>query len=337
MPPPHPAPEPGKWLFHRDVLGWLSRPNLRRQLPVGFRLFAAYAWGITVVTRRRVVAGGPQLFRLASSLHGARGRLHPLNLPSARVWLHLADPRFLNVVRSLLNSSKTTPLGDLQLTPGDTFVDIGANHGEFAIRASRLVGPGGRVIAVEAQPILAEAVRRTLSDNAFSPFTMHAVAVGNRNDRIDLHIPLTSSGAAGIYENYSATAKHYTLSVPLRRFDDLIADSALPGVVTVKLDIEGSEPEFLRGARDFIIRYRPRILMEINPRSLTAAGTSEDDLKAILLELGYSSFTKPGDALSHPTAKLGFDVQQNIILVPDQPRNASVPDLVSRTPDHPTQ
>ncbi|MDQ3078240.1 MAG: hypothetical protein M3Q83_05285, partial [Pseudomonadota bacterium] len=35
------------------------------------------------------------------------------------------------------------------LKPGDTFVDAGANIGIFSVLAARLVGPSGRVVAVE--------------------------------------------------------------------------------------------------------------------------------------------------------------------------------------------
>ena len=35
------------------------------------------------------------------------------------------------------------------LLPGKTFVDVGANSGIYALAASRIVGPSGRVIAFE--------------------------------------------------------------------------------------------------------------------------------------------------------------------------------------------
>ncbi len=310
------TPKPGRWLFQRDVLGWLSRRNLRRQLPPAYRMFAAYAWLVTAITRQPYVIGGPGVFRFASWIHKTRGRLHPLDLPTGRIWLHLADPRIINVVRSLLNPADSDHPGGAELAPGDTFIDIGANHGEFTLTASRLVGPSGLVVAVEAQPLLAEAVRRTLSDNSFSPFALHAAAVGDHNGQIDLHIPLTSSGGAGVFEAYSANGGHYTVSVPLRRFDDLISGSVLPGRVTVKLDIEGSEPNFLRGARQFILRHRPRIVMEINPRSLRASGTVENDLKAILHELGYTSYAEAGNPSIRSVSELALDAQRNITLIP---------------------
>lgn len=40
-------------------------------------------------------------------------------------------------------------LANLRLQPGETFVDIGAGPGYFALPAARMVGPGGRVYAVD--------------------------------------------------------------------------------------------------------------------------------------------------------------------------------------------
>jgi hypothetical protein len=36
--------------------------------------------------------------------------------------------------------------------PGDTVIDVGANIGVLSLLASRLVGPSGRVLAIEAHP-----------------------------------------------------------------------------------------------------------------------------------------------------------------------------------------
>jgi len=46
------------------------------------------------------------------------------------------------------------------LRPGQMFVDVGANVGYFTLLGAKLVGPQGRVVAVEAHPGLAELLRR---------------------------------------------------------------------------------------------------------------------------------------------------------------------------------
>ena len=43
-------------------------------------------------------------------------------------------------------------MGRGQAAPGDGFVDVGANVGYYALLASELVGPEGRVVAIEPLP-----------------------------------------------------------------------------------------------------------------------------------------------------------------------------------------
>ncbi|MFI6803884.1 hypothetical protein ACIBO6_02520 [Streptomyces luteogriseus] len=48
-----------------------------------------------------------------------------------------------------------------RLAPGDTVVDAGAHTGYFTVLASRLVGPAGRVVAIESSPVFHRALTRT--------------------------------------------------------------------------------------------------------------------------------------------------------------------------------
>lgn len=312
-------PPGNHWIFHRPIVGWLARPELRRQLPWPCRAFAVYAWLASRVSSTSSIPGGPSVHRLAMRLLPASAKAHPIDLGDGRrVWLNLADPRSLNVVRVLL---WTTPPPSLatRLAPGDTFVDIGANHGEFSLAAARLVGPEGFIIAVEAQPDLARALALTLEHALPGRHSLHAVAVGEENGEIDLHVPRSNSGEAGVLATFSATSSHRTVRVPLRSFDSLPIPSTLPGRVFVKLDIEGSEPAFLRGSRAFFLRHRPRLMMEINPRSLQAAAIDPPRLISLLRELGYDAFEQNDTPHPMPIESLSFDSQRDIYLSPPSP------------------
>jgi len=54
-------------------------------------------------------------------------------------------------------------LGAFAIRPGDTVVDYGCGIGGYLEAASRLVGPGGRVYAVDVQPLAIEAVRKKIA------------------------------------------------------------------------------------------------------------------------------------------------------------------------------
>ena len=158
------------------------------------------------------------------------------------------------------------------LFEGDTFLDVGANHGSFAIVASKLVGVNGFVLAVEPQPRLAKALEKSLTANALCKFQIHNLAVGDTDGEIELLVPLGTSGSAGVFPEHSATHQYNAIKVPLRRFDQLVDWRKFTGKVLLKLDIEGSECAFLSGARQMITSLKPTLIFEVHPTSLKAAG-----------------------------------------------------------------
>ena len=264
---------------------WLGDGALVSQLPRSYRMFARYC---------SALPGGPvgaeSLLRFIIWLRrtvrtGSAARLDIQGMP---VFVDLSDPRFIAIPSEL-----TVGLPRILqrfLRPGDTFVDVGANHGTFAITAAQLVGPDGLVVAIEPQARLADFIRRSLELYG-ARFIVHNVACGDATGTARLYVPRATSGSGGLASpSHSAVSRHQATTVPLVRLDDLLPPERLPGRVFLKLDVEGSEPGCLAGARDFLGSARPAILIEINPKALEAAGSSPAALTARLRESGYDRY-----------------------------------------------
>ena len=61
------------------------------------------------------------------------------------------------------------------LPRGGTLVDVGANVGFFTLLGARLVGPDGRVAALEPAPVSAAAIRRNAARNCFGHVEVVAI------------------------------------------------------------------------------------------------------------------------------------------------------------------
>lgn len=61
-----------------------------------------------------------------------------------------------------------------------------------------------------------------------------------------------------------------------------------PGLI--KVDIEGAEVAFLRGAKKTIEKFRPVIICEVNAGALQRAGESTSSLMNTLVDLGYPQY-----------------------------------------------
>ena len=88
-------------------------------------------------------------------LASLKEKILKLNNSTCPWWLCFT---FDNPVRRLLHDPEQI-LGGL-LRPGQTVADIGCGMGYFAVPMARLVGEGGRVIAVDLQPEMLDALKR---------------------------------------------------------------------------------------------------------------------------------------------------------------------------------
>ncbi|MFB4315904.1 FkbM family methyltransferase [Actinomadura sp. 21ATH] len=134
---------------------------------------------------------------------------------------------------------------------GGTAIDVG---GWFGPWTRRLAGRADRVVTVEADPRLAGLLRR-----AFPRVDVVQAAASDACGEIDLWIPET--GALAGVSSVTAGAGR-PVRVPRVTVDGL----RLTDVRFIKLDVEGHEPNVLRGAADTVRRDRPTLLVEVEER-----------------------------------------------------------------------
>ena len=72
------------------------------------------------------------------------------------------------------------------LRPGQTFVDIGANIGWFSLLAASLVGPAGKVVAVEPNPWNVALLGQSVKENGFDNIEILAVALAEEAGAVAL-------------------------------------------------------------------------------------------------------------------------------------------------------
>jgi FkbM family methyltransferase len=231
-----------------------------------------------------------------------------------KVAIDLLDPRMFFVFGELNPASPEFHVIKRELSAGDTFLDVGANHGSFSLLARNVVGPSGKVLAFEPQPRLAEMVRTSFRANGFNNCTVEEVALSDREGSAPLHIPASNSGEASVYEGYSAQTPHEIVQVRQVSFDRHVRWRGLPGRVVVKLDVEGSESAFLTGASQFLRERMPTILFELNPTSAQAAGHSPSKLVQQLRGLGYMRFIELARYPEYVTAdEVDCSRQRNLV------------------------
>lgn len=149
------------------------------------------------------------------------------------------------------------------LGPGVTFVDVGANVGEFLITVAAHPHVS-RAIGFEPVALCAEACERSVALNGFSHVSLKRVVVGDGTVQ-----PFTADPS---HPNASAIADEGD-PVETIRLDHELLD--VQGPVVILIDVEGAEPLVLSGARDFILRTCPLIVFEYNHVSRRSFGLEQ--------------------------------------------------------------
>jgi FkbM family methyltransferase len=170
-------------------------------------------------------------------------------------------------------------LGSL-IAAGDWVVDVGANVGHYTKRFSDLVGPGGRVIAVEPVPETFELLAANVLLFQHRNVTLLNVAASEQPGVAGMQIPRFETGLNNYYQASlsKGTAHTYVLTL---RLDAL----AFPHPIKLmKIDAEGHDPAVLRGAGALLARDHPILILE----------TSSSEVSEHLQELGYTSERLPG-------------------------------------------
>lgn len=312
--------KPDAWIYNYAVIKWIFDPSLGKQLPPIYQFFRSYSYWYFKLTGQTSLMGGKSLFQFLARLLAKRSTQKDckFNLPDFEIFADPLDARFFQVVNELTNPESELRILSHLLSSGDTFIDIGANHGSFAIAASKLVGKKGHIIAVEPQPHLAKIVEKSLSINALSNFQVFPVAVGNIEGEAEFLIPHGTSGSAGIFTEHSGTGRFNAIVVPIKRFDELVEWQGFLGRTLIKLDIEGSESAFLLGATKMINALKPTLIIEIHPGTLKASKITGEDLKLLLQDLGYKHYAEMDNLkATFPLASLNTQVQRNVVIYQD--------------------
>jgi FkbM family methyltransferase len=165
--------------------------------------------------------------------------------------------------------------------PGMVALDVGANVGAYATLLGRWVGPNGRVFAFEPVPGAFQGLTQHVRLNDLSEtVTPVCAAVGSSSSIA----PLLSDAATG--ESRLAVASDAgrpATPVRVTTIDEFCArESIAPDFI--KIDVEGSELDALRGARETIRNRRGKLALfvEMHPSVWPAIGVRKEDIEAEL-------------------------------------------------------
>ncbi len=145
------------------------------------------------------------------------------------------------------------------LRPGERVLDVGANHGVYALAMASVVSEQGRVLAIEPSARVAARLTASARANGFSQLSVLTCAVSDRRGEAVLQLGASSELNALAH---GAAADAGGERVTLETIDELARANGMSDVAFVKLDVEGEELKALAGARTLIAEAAPLWMVE---------------------------------------------------------------------------
>jgi FkbM family methyltransferase len=175
------------------------------------------------------------------------------------------------------------------LRRGDTFVDVGANIGLFAVMAGRYVGPEGRVLAFEPGSRAFARLQANVALNRLPSVECYRTALSDGNATLPMKVSLGAFDAWNSFGGPTAGSEFVVETVPCVAWDAFARANGLVGRVTmIKIDVEGWETRVLRGGTETLSRDdAPVLQVEFSDQAALAAGSSCQELYRCLEDMGY--------------------------------------------------
>ena len=267
---------------------------------------------------------------LAWAAHVARGAspVFPLTAAGGEKMRVPSDLRYTSVSCYVLRDWCEPELRHLDhlVRPGSVFIDIGANIGLFTLKAARLTGPQGRVIAIEPGTEAANRLEENVGLNSYAQVTILRQALSDSNGEAVLHhVQLGNDPQA--YSLVGSALATDGETVKTETLDSLVSRLALTQIDCIKMDVEGAEPMVIAGAAQTLDRFHPMVIFEINT-TLVAKGTqgANDAAWQMLKAHGYG-FRRFRDGSPVPVDSVGSEFGNLLAVHPDGPSPVGPQDM----------
>ncbi|HUR22059.1 MAG TPA: FkbM family methyltransferase, partial [Vicinamibacterales bacterium] len=196
--------------------------------------------------------------------------------------------------------------------PGDTFIDLGANIGFYSLVVS-VTRPQVSVISFEPNPRNYALLTRNARVNDLA-MICEPLAISDRDGTATLYLS-ASDMSASLRSDFEDHADGEAV-VRTTTLDSYLQARPISGRLVIKVDVEGHEEAFFRGARNTLAARRPDIITEVTLNYSREA-------VALLKSLGYRFYQVTDEGLLE-AATLAPKVRGNFVflnyLLSAQPR-----------------
>jgi FkbM family methyltransferase len=210
--------------------------------------------------------------------------LHPFGF-----WWRIDDKSTKKTFLSNCEASTSSLFRKFCGTERMVFVDIGSNLGWYSLLAKSL-NPQTEVLAFEPVNPIRQKLNENIKRNGFQDTHVYPCALGVKPKLSLMWSYSSNDGMSTLHpiEEWGPTAAHEVEVETLDQYADLILKPNLP--ILMKLDVEGSEMEVLKGGISVLKQQDVNMIIEVNEKMLLAGKSSAKELFAFLSSFGFYGY-----------------------------------------------
>lgn len=192
--------------------------------------------------------------------------------------IYLYDLYEKNTVRHLVKLVK----------PDYTFFDVGSNIGFYALTFAKILSEG-KVHCFEPNHVSFERLKHNMKINRLENVILNNVGLSDKEVDLESSYNLLNTGTASVYKKESASQLKEIIH--LMRLDEYCNRNNIDKIDFIKVDIEGGEYGFLKGAEPIIKNSRKLILVvEMMEENFRDAGYTSKQIFDYIIGLGFKAY-----------------------------------------------
>jgi FkbM family methyltransferase len=152
----------------------------------------------------------------------------------------------------------------LKVNRNEVFIDVGAHVGKYSLPIAKQ-HPDSTVIAIEPAKDTFLALTEGIRKNKLKNIIPLNIAAYSTSKNVKLFV-LEVHGSSTLIDDYAKYLSKRIIridEVNARPLDDIVEKVGLNRIDWVKIDVEGAELHVLRGFKNSIAKFKPRIIIEI--------------------------------------------------------------------------
>ena len=177
-----------------------------------------------------------------------------------------------------------------------TVVDVGSNIGIYTLLMSKLVGKDGKVFSFEPDNRNIELLKKSIILNDFKNINLYNCLLSNINsDNYKFYLDKDYFGSNSIIKSQLPSELYKAINVKSLTLDSIFLNNKRK-LDFIKVNVDGSEVDFVEGAKETIKKFKPLIIIEYCvPRLQELDKFDNDNFLNFFRDLNYNIFPIQND------------------------------------------